>query len=59
LCVSDNSGQRAGNQSNLQHIHFVLHDLRCCPVGSPVGGLRGSDETIWLPFPWINGAVRK
>lgn len=41
LCVSDSSGQRAGNQGNLQHIHFVLQYLRFRSVGSPRGGLRG------------------
>jgi hypothetical protein len=37
LCMRNGSGQRAGNQGNLQHFHFVLQDLRL---------LRGSDETI-------------
>jgi hypothetical protein len=28
LSMSDNSGQRAGNQGNLQYFHFILQDLR-------------------------------
>jgi hypothetical protein len=46
LRMGDNSGQRAGNQGNLQHIHFVLQYLRLPPAGRPLWGLQGSDETI-------------
>jgi hypothetical protein len=50
--MGERSGQRAGNQGNLQRIHFVLQYfqylqyLQFQPVKSPFEGLRGSDETI-------------